>query len=75
MKPQNFKPKDRGVSTDASSLLIGFNEELERVEIGFVCRLSRDPATARFEQGPQSGKTGLRRRQGAPAPKSTYALI
>ncbi len=37
--------------------------------MGFACRWSLDPASGGFEQGPQSGKTRLPRRQGEPAPK------
>ncbi len=37
--------------------------------MGFACRWSLDPASGGFEQGPQSGKTRLPHRQGAPVPK------
>ncbi len=42
--------------------------------MGFACRWSLEPASGMFEQGSQSGKTGLPRRQGAPAPKEYFFL-
>ncbi len=42
--------------------------------MGFACRWSPDPVSVGFEQGSQSGKAGLPRRQGAPAPKEYFFL-
>ena len=43
--------------------------------MGFACRWSLDPATGMFEQVPQSGKTRLPHRQGAPAPKEYFLRL
>ena len=48
---------------------------LERVEMGFRCHWSLDPAAGGFQQDHQNEKSGFRRQQGAPAPKSTFSLI